>query len=153
MEFFPNLQTELETNAFIERMQRQFESKGFCYFAVDSLEHSEFIGFIGLSEQNFESGFTPCIDIGWRLDQKYWNLGYATEGAKTCLHFGFNNLKMEKICSIAPVVNTRSTKVMEKIGMTKVKEFNHPKLSGNEYLENCALYEISNINLKNESSR
>ena len=59
-------------------MQNQFAEKGFCYFAVDKLENSEFIGLICLSEQTFEADFTPCIDIGWRLASAEWNKGNAT---------------------------------------------------------------------------
>ena len=64
MKFFPDVNSKEQTLNFIDRMQLQFEAKGFCYFAVDKLENNEFIGFIGLSEQNYKAEFTPCIDIG-----------------------------------------------------------------------------------------
>ncbi len=67
MEFFPAIQTKDQTLLFIERMQKEFSEKGFCYFAVDHLKTNELIGFIGIHEQTFEADFTPCIDIGWRL--------------------------------------------------------------------------------------
>jgi RimJ/RimL family protein N-acetyltransferase len=144
MEFFPNTQSQIETIAFIDQMHKQFERKGFCYFAVDKLESGELIGFIGLSEQNFESDFTPCIDIGWRLKHTEWNNGLATEGAKRCLQYAFDVLKLEKVNSIAPVINLPSINVMKKIGMQKVDTFKHPKLVGNKRLEECVLYEIKN---------
>ena len=89
MEFFPSLLSLKETKKLIERMKNQFVKNGFCYFAVDELKTENFIGFIGIAEQNFETDFIPCIDIGWRLDKKYWNKGYASEGAKACLKFAF----------------------------------------------------------------
>ena len=92
MHYFPAVKSENETKTFIEKMQKQFSEKGFCYFAVDELEKGELIGFIGLSEQTFESDFTPCIDIGWRLKKEEWNKGFATEGAKGCLDYAFNHL-------------------------------------------------------------
>src|ERR1700761_6816125 len=67
MEFFPETRTREQTVEFIERMQKQFAEKGFCYFAVDRLDNNDLIGFIGISEQTFEADFTPCIDIGWGL--------------------------------------------------------------------------------------
>lgn len=145
MEFFPRRQTEKETLEFIQRMQHQYSEKGFCYFAVDKLENKEFIGFIGLSEQDFESDFTPCIDIGWRLKKSEWNKGYATEGAKACLNFSFNQLKLAKISSIAPVANYKSELIMKKIGMHKVKIFDHPKLLNDNRLKKCVLYEKSKL--------
>ena len=148
MEFFPATHSEKETREFIQKMQVQYEQKGFCYFAVDKLENSELIGFIGLSEQNFSSSFTPCIDIGWRLKKNEWKKGYASEGAKACLNFAFSQLSIERVFSIAPVVNTRSQAVMKKIGMRQVMIFNHPKLLNDRRLEKCVLYEINRLNRK-----
>lgn len=140
MEYFPFLPSIEQTVEFIQKMKTQFDEKGFCYFAVDKLENNEFIGFIGLSEPTFESDFTPCIDIGWRLKSSAWNKGFATEGAKACLEYGFETLKIKTINSIAPIVNGKSVQVMEKIGMKKVKNFNHPFLNDYPYLEGCVLY-------------
>ena len=89
--------------------------KGFCYFAVDTLNNRDFIGFIGISEQTFQSDFTPCIDIGWRLSQDQWGKGYATEGAKRCLDYAFNDLKLKNIKAICPSINDKSERVMSKL--------------------------------------
>jgi RimJ/RimL family protein N-acetyltransferase len=142
MKFFPSLRTWQETGSFIERMQKQFEEKGYCYFAIDTLDEETFIGFIGLSEQNYVADFTPCIDIGWRLAKTAWNKGYATEGAKKCLEFAFQTLHLEQVYAIAPVVNAKSEHVMKKIGMRKVKTFDHPHMLNNDLLRKCVLYVI-----------
>lgn len=140
MEFFPNIPTKEQTIEFIERMKSQFEDKGFCYFAVDKLKDNEFIGFIGLSEQNYKAEFTPCIDIGWRINRNEWNKGFATEGAKKCLEYAFNELKLENVYSIAPKINTKSEHIMTKIGMKKQYEFEHSLLINNDQLKTCVLY-------------
>jgi RimJ/RimL family protein N-acetyltransferase len=151
MRFFPSVLTKQETEKFIERMQQQYAEKGFCYFAVNLLKTSEFIGFIGLSEQKFKSTYTPAIDIGWRLDSKFWHKGYATEGAKRCLAFGFNNLNLKEIIAIAPKINFPSVKVMQKIGMVKIQDFKHPLLGDFSDLETCVLYTSkSTIDYKNK---
>lgn len=144
MEFFPSLQTTEQTQRFIKRMQSQLEEKSYCYFAVDVLETDSFIGFIGLSDKDFESDFTPAVDIGWRLSEIHWKKGYATEGALACLKYGFENLKLEKIIATTPKINLKSEEVMKKIGMTKVKIFEHPLLLQDNRLKNCLLYEITN---------
>jgi RimJ/RimL family protein N-acetyltransferase len=143
MEFFPGIATKDQTIEFIEKMQKQNTEQGFCYFAVDKLEDNGFIGFIGLSEKSFEAEFTPCIDIGWRLSSKEWNKGYATEGAKRCLEYADEVLKLEKIVSIAPKINLKSEQVMKKIGMEKVMEFEHPLLINDERLRDCVFYQIT----------
>ncbi len=141
MDFFPGVKTYEETEAFVKRMQQQLADKGYCYFAVDTLANKQFVGFIGLSEPTFESSFTPCTDIGWRLSKEAWNKGYATEGAKRCLEYAFDELNIPKIIAVAPKVNLRSEQVMKKIGMNKVTEFVHPLLIDDERLSDCVLYE------------
>jgi RimJ/RimL family protein N-acetyltransferase len=143
MEFFPFLPSEKQTIEFIQRMQKQFSESGFCYFPVDELETNRFIGFIGLSKQKFDSDFTPCIDIGWRINKKYWGKGLATEGAVECIKFAKNNLQLDRIYSMASKTNSKSIKVMEKIGMTYVKDFEHPKLKKDPTLEKCVLFAIN----------
>jgi RimJ/RimL family protein N-acetyltransferase len=143
MEFFPAIQSHEQTEKFVARMQQQLTDKGFCYFAVDKLESSEFIGFIGLSWQTYEAGFTPCIDIGWRLSRKEWNNGYATEGARKCISYALHELEIEKIYAIAPKINLRSERVMKKAGMGKIGEFIHPLLLADERLKDCIVYGIT----------
>ena len=148
MRFFPGLLTPEESDAFLTRMQRLYDSHGYCYFATELRSSACFIGFIGLSLQDFDAPFTPFTDIGWRLAPEYWGQGLATEGAKRCLQHGFENHHLNKIHATAPVVNQPSIRVMEKIGMRKDLEFRHPKLTGYPLLETCALYSISKDDLK-----
>lgn len=140
MEFFPSIPTKEQTTEFVHRMMNQFDEKGFCYFAVDKLDDNEFIGFIGLSEQTYKADFTPCIDIGWRIDSNEWNKGFATEGAKKCLEYAFDNLKLENVYSIAPKINKKSEHIMTKIGLKKQYEFKHSLLDNYEDLKTCVLY-------------
>lgn len=142
MKNFPATATPEQTTDFILRMQEMYTEKGFCYFAVDNLENNVLIGFIGLCHQEYNVAFSPFVDIGWRLDKKYWGKGFATEGAKRCLEYAFNVLDLDNIKSTAPLVNLNSINIMEKIGMTKLLEFQHPKLLNNDRLVNCACYEI-----------
>ncbi len=144
MEYFPSVKTRKETGEFIERMQREYAQKGFCYFAVERLDNKQLIGFTGMSSQAFAADFTPCVDIGWRLAKDAWGNGYATEGAKRCLQYGFETIGLQKIVAMAPVVNLRSQNVMQKIGMVKVKDFIHPLLLEDERLRDCVLYEVKN---------
>ena len=143
MEFFPFLPSQKQTIEFINRMQNQFSENGFCYFPVDHLETNRFIGFIGLSIQNFESNFTPCVDIGWRIDKKYWGKGLATEGALACMKYAKHALQLSHIYSMASKKNSASIRVMEKIGMSYVKDFEHPKLVESPTLKKCVLFEIN----------
>ncbi|MEW7279332.1 GNAT family N-acetyltransferase [Aquimarina sp. 2201CG1-2-11] len=140
MEFFPFKPSLEDTKAFIIRMQEQYAQKGYCYFAVDIIDTNECIGFIGLSEQTYLKELGSFVDIGWRLKKSIWNKGYATEGAKACLEYGFDQIGLESIYSIAPEINVKSELIMKKIGMQRIKTFEHPKLLNDTRLKNCVLY-------------
>lgn len=142
MEHFPKSLTKSETEEFIQRLQKHYLDQGYNYYATELLETGEFIGFIGLAYQEFESEFNPSTDIGWRLKRSSWGKGYATEGAKRCLDHAFNTLKLESIISTCVVGNSNSEKVMRKIGMTKKGTFDHPKLKEYPTFEKCVWYEI-----------
>ncbi len=143
MEHFPKPMTEEGTAAYIDRLINHYATNGFNYFATEVLESGEFIGFIGLAYQDYQSDFTPAVDIGWRLKKRAWGKGYATEGAKKCLEWAFNELNLENIISTCTEKNAKSENVMKKIGMKKIGEFNHPKLKDYPEYEQCLCYGIS----------
>lgn len=140
MEHFPSTLTAEQSRLSMLRMQETFEARGYTYFAVEDLESNTFIGFIGLFYQEYDSPFNPSVDIGWRLKVSAWGKGYATEGAKRCLQFAFQDLGLKKIVACCTLSNTKSEKVMQKIGMKKVGHFKHPAIKVNP---ECVWYEIS----------
>lgn len=143
MEHFPKPLTKKETAEFIVRLKKHYAKNGYNYFATEILDSGELIGFIGLAFQDYKTDFTPAVDVGWRLKKSAWGKGYATEGAKKCLEYGFNELNLEKIISTCTVRNSKSEKVMIKIGMEKIGEFNHPRLKDYPKYEKCIGYEIT----------
>ena len=148
MKYFPSIYEDGQSLIFIKRMMDQFETHGYCYFAVDLLVSQKFIGFIGLAYQTFEADFTPCTDIGWRLKKEFWGQGFATEGANRCLRFAFEELQLDEVFSIASVINEPSLKVMKKIGMNRLSSFDHSKLINHNRLKTCYLYKVSRLDWK-----
>ena len=142
MKHFPTTLTRSEVEDLIKKLKNHFSKNGFTYYAIEILETKEFIGMIGLAFQEYKTQFTPAIDIGWRLKRNAWGKGYATEGAKRCLEYAFNDLDIKKIISVCTINNKKSENVMKKIGMTKIGQFNHPKLIKHpEYVKHFC-YEI-----------
>ncbi len=144
MEHFPAPLTREETAAFIDRLIAHFEEHGYTYFATEIIESGELIGFIGLAYQTYDVPFLPATDIGWRLKKSAWGNGYATEGARRCLKFAFEELKLERVVSTCTISNKNSEKVMKKIGMKRMGEFNHPRLEAFPEYEKCVWYEVTN---------
>ncbi|MEA5508684.1 GNAT family N-acetyltransferase [Crocosphaera sp. UHCC 0190] len=140
MEFMPKLLSKEESNSLVERIKIHFQEHGYGLFSVELLNENTFIGFIGLYIPRFQTYFTPCVEIGWRLAYKYWGKGYATEGAKAVLNYGFNQLQLSEIVSFTVPNNVRSRRVMEKIGMTFFDYFDHPLLPVGHPLSKHVLY-------------
>lgn len=145
MKYFPNTLPADESDAHARRIAEHFDEHGFGLWAVEIKNVCDFAGFIGLSIPQFEAHFTPCVEIGWRLAAKHWGSGYATEGARAVLEFGFETANLDEIVSMTSVQNQPSRRVMEKIGMSHSTsdDFDHPKLPADHTLSRHVLYRIA----------
>lgn len=142
MEYFLKRLSYEETIALYNQIQEEFIASGFGAYAVEEKETGAFIGFVGLHHVTFEIDFAPAIEILWRLLPEFWGKGYATEAATACLEYAKQELKLPEIVSFTSLPNTRSEQVMQKIGMTRVKEFNHPLVDPTHPLYRHILYKI-----------
>jgi [ribosomal protein S5]-alanine N-acetyltransferase len=140
MRYFPRPNTAVETIAFITRINTFFDEYGYGLFALELKATGEFIGYTGFAKPRFESWFTPCVEIGWRLKRDAWGQGYAMEAAKACLDYGFKELGLDRVYSFTALSNTPSERVMQKIGMERVGEFDHPMIEAGHPLQRHVLY-------------
>jgi ribosomal-protein-alanine N-acetyltransferase len=58
-------------------------------------------------------------DIGYELDPKHWNHGYATEAAHAIVDFGFSTFGLHRVWSWCVADNVGSAHVLEKLGMRR----------------------------------
>lgn len=144
IEFLRGSLTLEEVKQFMATANQHQEKQGYTLWAVELKETHNLIGFIGLNPTDFESHFTPAIEVGWRLGSQYWGHGYATEGAKAALAFAFNHLKLDEIVSFTVPMNQRSIRVMERIGLQRDfhGDFRHPKLALDHELSHHVLYRL-----------
>jgi len=152
MEHFESPLSREQSDALAKRIAEKFDRHGFGFWAVEIPGVTAFAGFIGLSVPYLETHFTPCVEIGWRLSTEYWDRGYATEGAKGALRFGFEDLGLAEIVAFTVPGNVRSRRVMEKIAMVRdpADDFDHPLVSEGHPLRRHVLYRISNPALPNK---
>jgi len=144
MEFLPAA-TRPEIEAFTLRIKGHFAEHGFGWWAVEVSGVAPFIGYVGLTIPRFEAPFMPAVEVGWRLASAHWGNGYATEGAKAALDFGFTQLGLKEIVSFTVPANVRSIHVMQRIGMLRDpnEDFDHPRLAAGDPLRRHVLYRIS----------
>lgn len=60
--------------------------------------------------------------LAFWIHPDHWGKGYATEGAKRTLKFGFEELRAETIWAGAAVWNAGSNRVLEKLGMAYLND-------------------------------
>ena len=103
---------------------------------------SSYMGYTGLHQITFDVDFAPGIEIGWRLAHEYWGQGYAPEAATACLEYTRNKTDIKELFSFTSLLNQRSERVMQKIGMERIREFDHPLVPGEHPLCRHVLYHI-----------
>lgn len=143
MEFFLNKLTEEESQSFFSRIKQELTEYGYGLYAVERKADHAFIGYTGFHQILFDVDFAPGVEISWRLTNEYWNHGYATEAAQACLEYAKTHLPFTTVWSFTSLLNKRSERIMQKIGMIKVKTFSHPSVPEDHPLKEHILYKYT----------
>ena len=122
MKYFPSTLTCLESNEIANKCRFLISIQGWGFWAVEEKETGNFIGFVGLNQPVYDLPFGTCIEIGWRLDKKYWGKGLVTEASREILKFGERGLNIKKFFSAHAIENIGSKRVIEKLGFKYLKE-------------------------------
>lgn len=142
-EFFSTTLTPAQSAASMRLFRRELDERGWGWWAVEVAATGEFIGFTGLDR--VEEGLAVRgIEVGWRLARSAWGHGYATEGARACLDYGFGTLGESEIFAVAAAGNTRSHAVMRRLGMTHdpADDFEDPNEPPDSPSRRCLLFRI-----------
>jgi RimJ/RimL family protein N-acetyltransferase len=144
-EFFPSVQTRQESAESMQYIRDHWARRGFGLWAVQVVGGSSFIGFIGLSVPSLDAPFLPAVELGYRLAFDHWGRGYATEGARAAIAFGFATIGLAEIVAMTAAGNERSRRVMRRLGMTHdaADDFDHPSISAGHPLRRHVLYRLT----------
>lgn len=130
-----------ETIEIIEFVRNQYINNGIGRFAMISKETNEFIGWAGLKyNTEIVNNKVHFYDIGYRLDEKFWRKGFASEATFAWLDYGFDVMNIAKMEAAAHAENGASNRILQKIGMKMTGRYLEDNVSWNWYeLENCKL--------------
>ncbi len=144
MEHFPDVMTRAQSAAQLDRMQAHWAAHQMGLFALISSQTGAFLGFTGLTHPGYETPFTPCVEVGWRLHPAAWGKGLAHEAATACLDWGFGALDLHEIVSFTARANTRSIRLMQRLHMQtdQTEDFEHPMLEIGHRLSWHVLYRL-----------
>lgn len=91
------------------------ERTGFC--AMIEKRGGAFLGWCGV----WRLAETDETEIGYAVAKNFWGKGFASEAARRFLEYAFTELDADKVVAVARPENAASVRVMEKIGMSFVK--------------------------------
>jgi RimJ/RimL family protein N-acetyltransferase len=140
MEHLHGLMSREESDAFIDLMEAQWGGMGYGRWAIEVPGEADLIGFVGLAVP----AFMPTDEIGWRLARRFWGRGFATEAARAVLADAFERPGLTEVVSFTVPANVRSTRVMERLGMTNDPndDFDHPRFPPGHRLSRHVLYRM-----------
>lgn len=97
---------------------------GMEWFAITRRDDPQVIGDVLLQPARFIEG----PEIGWHMHRDAWGRGYATEGARAVIEHSFTTLGLDAVHAVVETSNAPSLRVVEKLGMTRVKELTYADL-------------------------
>lgn len=107
-----------ETAANLDSIINAFRRRGFGRWAVVHKESGRLIGYCGFSAGNPVAG----VELAYMLARPFWGQGLATEAARACLRYAFEELKLPSVSALTRPGNLRSRRVMEHLGMKFLSE-------------------------------
>lgn len=144
MRFFDRNRSRAESDATASKLEAHIGEHGFGFWAAELIDSGEFIGFVGIEHTPDNLPCSPAVEIGWRLDKRFWGMGLAPECARACLLYAFSRLNLEEVVSFTAASNIPSMRVMEKIGMKRDKsaDFEHPAVPEEHPIRPHVFYRI-----------
>jgi len=130
------------SDAYLDRLEDLFSRQGFGLWALEVAGTGEFIGFTGLNPMPPSVPGEDGMEVGWRLAQRAWHRGYATEAATAAVDVAFNGAGLDEIWSMTAVVNEASQAVMRRLGMTPYARFDHPRIAAGHPLRAHIAYRL-----------
>jgi RimJ/RimL family protein N-acetyltransferase len=73
--------------------------------------------FIGWFALNY-AGKSTDVEVGYRLLPSAWGRGFATEGAKALVDYGFDDLGLNRVIGVTHPGNKASQRVLQKAGLS-----------------------------------
>ena len=120
MRFFPLTLDRQAMREWIERNQRRYEQYGHGLWAVTLRGERKLLGDCGLVVQEVDG--VEELEVGYHFNRKYWGRGFATEAARACMDYAFDQLGRRRIISMIRPENVPSRRVAERNGLRVEKD-------------------------------
>jgi RimJ/RimL family protein N-acetyltransferase len=107
-----------------------YRAHGYSMLAVERRSDGEFLGQVGLLHWADVDGRAD-VEVAYMLLPEHWGQGYATEAARACRDWAFENLGVDRVVSFIDVENEPSIDVAKRNAMSlthrlEQNRFGHP---------------------------
>lgn len=120
MRLFPKALNRQEMSEWIDRNLLRYESYGHGIWAVILKTENVFVGDCGLVIQEVDGA--QELEVGYHFNKRFWGQGFATEAARGCMDYAFNQLNRRRIISMIRPENLPSQLVAKRNGLKIEKE-------------------------------
>lgn len=100
-------------------MRKRYAEDGHGLWLAMEKQSGNPIGQIGLVQQLIDE--TDETEVGYMLDKRYWNRGFAIEAAAATRDFAFQTLGKSRVISLIRPSNVLSLRVASRLGMLPEK--------------------------------
>lgn len=108
-----NVHSLADAECFIrDKVQASYQSHGFGMYVVESRASGESLGTCGIVSRDS----LPGPDLGFALLPEFWGQGLALEAASAVVAYARDTLKLPPLLAITTQSNTRSSRLLEKLG-------------------------------------
>ena len=140
MKYYPQPYNDEGVQKWIDWCIGCYKKRGFGLFAIILKENNKFIGDCGITLQNING--KDVFEIGYHINKKYWNQGYASEASQYMKDYFFANTEYDEVYSYMNKENIPSRRIAEKNGMKFVEEYSDGE-------ENLVVYKITRSEYEN----
>ncbi len=119
MQYYPQVYNREEAAEWLERQLVRYREDGHGLWLVEDRYTGEPIGQVGVIIQQVEE--QPIVEVGYLIDQPFWQKGYAIEAASACKEYAFSQLHAKVVHSLIRPANIPSQRVALRNGMKPIR--------------------------------
>ena len=113
----PKQLTRVRFQRLLTDLKKTKKTGEFLGYGIFHKETNDFMG--SLSVMSIVRSITQSAFIGYSLLNNYWGQGYAEEAVNALIDIAFNDHKLHRVVAGIEPGNTKSTKLVKKIGFRK----------------------------------
>ncbi|HEX2265188.1 MAG TPA: GNAT family N-acetyltransferase [Solirubrobacterales bacterium] len=119
--------TPAQAEQLLQRFIADWDSCGFGWWFLRERASGRLVGDVVLQRAEVEG--EQVVEVGWTMMPAHWGRGYATEAARAALAHGFGPAGLDEVVAFTLPHNIASRRVMEKLGMSYVRDIERAGLA------------------------